>query len=92
MSTTLKLTSQLRRRVASLARAAGQSPHAFMVSAINQQTELAEKRRAFVESALAARRQFQRDGRYFDWEDVREYFQAKVQGRKAARPRARVAK
>ena len=89
MSTTLKLTQDLRRRAARLAGHAGQSPHAFMVSAIRQQIELGEKRREFVEGALAARREYDRTGEYYDWADVRDYHRARLRGEKAQRPRLR---
>jgi len=50
-STTLKLPEQLKARVVKAAAGAGKSPHAFMVEAIDLQTQLAERRREFIASA-----------------------------------------
>ena len=52
--TTLKLPDELKDRIARLAKAAGITPHAFMVQALGAQAELAERRREFVAAALAA--------------------------------------
>jgi hypothetical protein len=58
-----------------------------MVEAIEQQTTLAEKRKAFVASALAARRNFMRTGKAYAFEDVRKYFTARIAGKPARKPR-----
>jgi len=44
-STTLKLPEKLKRRITTLAKAAGKTPHAFMVDALETQAALAERRR-----------------------------------------------
>lgn len=89
MSTTLKLSPDLKRRVAGLARESGLSPHGFMVEAIRQQTEQVEQRRDFVRSALTARGELLDSGRSYDWAEVQAFYRARLQGRKAARPRLR---
>ena len=53
-TTTLKLTEDLKKRITPLAESAGKTPHAWMVEAIETQIALAEKRRVFIASALAA--------------------------------------
>lgn len=88
-STTLKLPERLRKRVAQAAEAAGKSPHAFMVEAIERQTELAERRRDFVDSALAAEQEVAEYGLVYDGDEVLGYLKARLEGRKAARPRKR---
>jgi len=55
VSTTLKLPEKLKSRVTHAAKAAGKTPHAFMVEAIELQTALSERRREFLDDALAAR-------------------------------------
>jgi hypothetical protein len=57
------------------------------VEAIEQQTALAEKRKEFVASALAARRNFQRTRRAYALEGVRKYYVARVAGKAARKPR-----
>ena len=90
-STTLKLPDELKRRIARIAEEAGQSPHAFMVEAIQAQTELAERRRKFVASALDAEREVAQFGVVYDGDEVLSYLQSRLRGEPARRPRRRKA-
>src|SRR2546422_3644011 len=71
MATTLKLPPQLKDRVASVIEGTGKSAHAFMVEAIEEQTALAERRKAFVSAAVSARRDFRRTRKGYALEDAR---------------------
>jgi predicted transcriptional regulator len=86
-STTLKLSEALKERIAPLAKAAGKTPHAWMVEAIETQANLAEKRKRFVDHALASLAEYKRTGVAYAAEDVREYLAAKVAGKRPARPK-----
>ncbi len=86
-TTTVKLSPQLRRRVASLAKSSGVSPHAFMVEAIERQAAAAEKQRAFHAEALAADAEMERTGEGFRLEDVEKWFITRLKGNKARPPR-----
>ena len=88
-STTLKLPDELKIRIASVAAAAGKSAHACMVEAIESQAALAERRRAFVASALKAEEEVAQYGLVHDADEVFSYIKAKVEGRTAKRPKAR---
>jgi predicted transcriptional regulator len=88
-STTLKLPEELKSRVTRAATEAGLSPHAFMLGAIEQQTQLAERRRAFVGAALAAEEEVAQYGLVHDGDEVLAYLQARLDGRPAGRPRKR---
>lgn len=88
-TTTLKLPETLKDRVVTAAAAAGKSPHAFMVEAIERQTELAERRRAFVDSALTAEQEVAQYGVVYDGDEVLSYLKARLEGKQAARPRKR---
>lgn len=90
-STTLKLSDELKQRIARIAEEAGQSPHAFMVEAIQAQTELAERRRKFVASALDAEREVAQFGVVYDGDEVLSYLQSRLTGQPARRPRRRKA-
>ncbi len=70
--TTLKLPSELKDRVASIAEGTGKSPHAFMLEAIEQQTRNAEKRKQFVADGQAAVQETRRTGKAYRFEEVRE--------------------
>ena len=88
-STTLKLPDEMKIRIASVAAAAGKSAHAWMVEAIESQAALAERRRAFVASALKAEEEVAQYGLVHDADEVFSYIKAKIEGRAAKRPKAR---
>lgn len=87
--TTLKLPEGLKNRVAEAAAATGRSPHAFMVEAIERQTDMAERRRKFIDSALEAEREVVEFGLVYDGDEVLSYLQSRIDGRKTRRPRKR---
>ena len=87
-TTSVKLSEQLRRRVSSIAKSAGISPHAFMVEAIERQAEAAEKQRAFHAEALAADAEMERTGKGFRMEDVEQWLTVRLKGGKSKPPRA----
>lgn len=58
-----------------------------MVEAISAQAQREELRRKFIDDALAADREMARTGRGYDFADVRTYFEAKLSGKRAQRPR-----
>lgn len=86
-STTLKLPDDLKRRIAPLAKSAGQTPHAWMVEALGRQISLAEKRQAFVADALAAEEDAREPGLVYRADDVHRYIRARVAGRRVRRPK-----
>ena len=86
-ATTLKLPQVLKERIASLARDAGKSPHAYMVEALERQALRAEQRRLFVADAAAAENDALRTGKAYPAEKVHRYFAARSAGKTAARPR-----
>lgn len=85
-TTTLKLPDSLKSRNAHAAEAAGKSAHAFMLEALQAQTELAERRQEFVNSALIAREEVAQYGLVYDADEVFSYIQALVEGKQAERP------
>jgi predicted transcriptional regulator len=89
VATTLKIASDLKRRIVAAAKAADKSPHAFMLEAIERQTRLDEQRRAFVADALTARSEALTSGKGFAAADVHRYMAGRVRGERAPRPKAR---
>lgn len=87
--TTLKLPPELKQRIRAVADAAGTSAHAFMLAALERETELAEKRQDFVASALQARAELARTGKAYDAREVHAYVRDRAAGRRTARPKAR---
>ena len=86
-TTTLKLPENLKRRITTLAKAAGKTPHAFMVEALVTQAALAERRREFVASALASEQEVAKYGLVYDSDEVFSYLKARLEGKKAKRPK-----
>lgn len=70
-----------------LAAESRKSPHAFMLEAIEQHTELAERRRQFVASALIAEQEVAQYGLVHDGDEVISWFLARAEGQKPRRPR-----
>lgn len=87
-TTTLKLPEALKKRITPLAESAGKTAHAWMVEALETQASAMEKRRAFVESALASRAEVERTGRVYRSEDVHAWMIARASGRKVPKPRS----
>jgi predicted transcriptional regulator len=79
-TTSLKLPDSLKQRVNTLAELAGKSPHAFMVDLIAEETDRAEKRYAFIQSALEAKKDFDATGLGYDADEVHAYMRAKIKG------------
>ncbi len=88
-TTSLKLPDDLKKRATHAAQQLGVSPHAFMVSAIEQAALLAEQRASFIADAKAARDEMIETGKGLDADVVHAYLKAKVSGKKATKPRAR---
>ena len=85
-TTTLKLPDALKSRIASAAEFTGKTPHAFMLEALQAQTELAERRREFVNAALEAREEVAQYGLVYDADEVFSYIRALLEGKQAERP------
>jgi predicted transcriptional regulator len=87
-STTLKLPEALKERIAPLAEAAGKTPHAWMVDALEAQAALAEMREAFLAEGQAAADAIDAGGPLYAAEEVHAYIAARATGQPARRPRA----
>lgn len=89
MATSIKLSEDLKKRVARAVKGTDQSAHAFMVDAIRQETERAEKRRGFLADAYAARAEFQRSRAGYALAEVTTHYRAKLQGKRSRKPKLR---
>ena len=79
-TTTLKLPEPLKARIAPLAEAAGKSPHAWMIDALEERVAQSEAYAAFMAEALEADRQMTETGEGYDADDVHAYLQAVLAG------------
>ncbi|HSY27045.1 MAG TPA: hypothetical protein VK832_06050 [Burkholderiaceae bacterium] len=88
-TTSLKLPDDLKQRAVSAAQMQGVSTHAFMVNAIEQAAAAAECRANFIADAHTARQQMIDSDKGYDADEVHTYIQARIAGKKMAKPKAR---
>lgn len=88
-TTTIRLTDDLKARVAAAAKREGISAHNFMLEAVSEKTELAEQRADFYAEADRRWAEFLKTGESIPWEDARRYFKALIAGKKVKPPVAR---
>jgi predicted transcriptional regulator len=86
-TTTLKLPDPLIARIVPLAEAAGKTPHAWMVDALEAQVALAEMREAFIAEAEAAAAATDAGGPLYAAEDVRAYILGRAAEGKPRKPK-----
>ena len=85
-TTTLKLPSELKKRIEPLARRSGKTPHAWMVEALEREVTLAEVREGFIQEALDAAADIDAGGPLFAAEDVHAWLKGKASGETPPRP------
>ncbi|SRR5258708_6324552 len=85
--TTLKLPDDLRERLVAQAHAEGLSPHAYMLEALREKADRADRRREYLAAGAAALREYERTGIAYAMEDVERYIVGLAAGRKPSRPR-----
>ncbi len=88
-TTTIRLSDDLKCRVAALAKRAGTTAHGFILEAIAEKTEQAERRADF--DAIAENRyaEIVSSGKTIPWSEMRQYLETRVAGKQAKRPIAR---
>jgi predicted transcriptional regulator len=86
-TTTLKLPEELKARIAPLAEASSQTPHAWMLEALATQTRLSEMRQSFIADAVASAAEVDAGGALYAMEDVHAYILARSTGKNAKRPK-----
>ena len=86
-ATSIKIPRALKAKIERLARKAGQTSHAFMLSALKGQAEAAERYQAFLADGIRADEAMLRSGLGYAAADVHAYLEAKITGRRVRRPR-----
>lgn len=87
ITTSLKLPEDLKEKIAELTTGVAQTPHAYMVEAIAEKVDRDEKRRGFLEAGRESLEEFQQSGVAYAHDDVWRYIRARLQGKRAAKPR-----
>ena len=88
-TTTIRLPDELKARIAVAAKQAGTTSHNFIVEAIAEKADLAERR---IDFDTAAEQRFARivaSGKTIPWDEMRGYLEDRIAGKAARRPAAR---
>ena len=88
-TTTIRLSDELKSRVAKAAERAGTTAHSFMLEAIAARTEAQELRDDFHLEAERRWQQFLTDGLTVEWSEMREYLLRRSRNEPAELPVAK---
>jgi len=83
----VKLPPDIKSRVDRIAEMQGKTPHAVMVTAIQDEVERQEQHDSFVQAALRSRAEMLITGKAYDGKEVLAYMKARLNGEKPRRPR-----
>ena len=86
-TTSIKLSDELKEKVATLAQGVAQTPHAYMVEAIAERVARDEKRRSFIDAAQRSLAEFKGTGVAYTHDDVKAYILALAAGKNPRRPK-----
>lgn len=85
--TTLKVPDDLRARLAAQAEAEGKSAHAYMLEALKEKADRADRRGEYLSAGAAALDEYGRTGIAYAMEDVERYILGIAAGKKPSRPK-----
>lgn len=85
-TTTIRLPEDLKARVAKAAEAAGTTSHNFILEAIAEKADLAERRADFHAQADQRWAAFLETGESIPWEEMRRYLTDRIHGKAGPRP------
>ena len=84
--TTLKVPDDLRTRLAAQAEAEGKSAHAYMLEALKEKADRADRHREYLSAGAAALEEYESTGIAYAMEDVEQYILGVAAGKKPRRP------
>ncbi len=88
-TTTIRIPDELKTRVAKAAGRAGTTPHNFILEAIAEKAEQAERRGEFDAVAEERYAHIVETGKTIPWREMRGYLEGRVAGKAVKRPLAR---
>lgn len=88
-TTTIRLSDELKARVAEVATTTGTNSHSFILQAISDKLDLAEQQANFQSVARQRYARIAASGQAIAWADMRRYLQERVAGKAATKPKAR---
>ena len=88
-TTTIRLSDELRIRIATAAKRAGTTSHSFILEAIADKAEREELRDDFLATAEARYAAIVESGKTISWKAMQQHLLKQVAGKKSARPVAK---
>jgi predicted transcriptional regulator len=88
-TTTIRLPDELKSRVARAAKRSGTTSHNFILEAIAEKADSAERRADFYAEADRRYAEFLKSGESLPWDEMRKYLEDRLAGKPAKRPVAR---
>ncbi len=88
-TTTIRLSEELKARVAEAAKHAGTTAHGFILAAIAEKAEQEERRTRFDAEAEERYARIVASGKTIPWQEMRGYLEARIAGKSAKPPVAR---
>lgn len=88
-TTTIRLPDDLKTRVAAAAERAGTTAHSFILEAIAEKADQAERRSDFNDLAEKRYATIVASGKTIPWDQMRRYLEDRLSGKKITRPTAR---
>lgn len=88
-TTTIRLTEDLKTRVAKAAENAGKTPHALILDAIAEKVGEEERRNEFYDTASQRFAQIVASGESVPWDKMRSYLEQRLNSKKPNRPSPR---
>lgn len=88
-TTTIRLPAALKARIAKAAEAAGTTSHNFILEAIAEKAEQAERRSDFHAEAERRWAEFLKTGESVPWQEMRRYLMGRIHGKATPCPVAR---
>lgn len=88
-TTTIRLPDALKSRVAAAAKQMGTTPHGFILEAIAEKAELAERCAGFDAEAEQRYARIVATGKTIPWDTMRDYLEGKAAGKATRRPSPR---
>jgi predicted transcriptional regulator len=88
-TTTIRLPSDLKSRVARAAKRAGTTTHGFILEAIAEKTDQDEKRAEFEVEAEKRYAEIIASGETIPWDEMRNYLITKISGKNISGPKSR---
>jgi predicted transcriptional regulator len=88
-TTTIRLPEDLKARVAAAAERAGTTAHSFILEAIAEKADQAERRADFHDVAERRYADLLTSGKTIPWEKMRGYLESRIAGKTLTRPGAK---